>query len=73
MNSGYVLQIQHPNNLISVYKHNGELLKKEGDRVTAGEPIALVGNSGENSTGPHLHFEIWQDGVPVNPSNFINF
>ncbi|MBN2892817.1 MAG: M23 family metallopeptidase [Bacteroidales bacterium] len=73
LNSGYIIQIQHSNNLISVYKHNGELLKKEGDRVIAGEPVALVGNTGENSTGPHLHFEIWQDGVPINPANFINF
>lgn len=73
LNSGYVIQIQHPNNIISVYKHNGELLKKEGDRVTPGEPVALVGNTGEHTTGPHLHFEIWQDGVPINPTNYINF
>ncbi|MBN2663922.1 MAG: M23 family metallopeptidase [Bacteroidales bacterium] len=73
LNTGYVIQIQHANNIISVYKHNGELLKKEGDRVNAGEPIALVGNTGEHTTGPHLHFEIWQNGSPVNPTNFISF
>jgi len=73
LNSGYVIQIQHSNNIISVYKHNSELLKKEGDKVSAGDPIALVGNTGEQTTGPHLHFEIWQDGVPVNPLNYINF
>lgn len=73
LNTGYVIQIQHDNNIISVYKHNGELLKKEGDRVNAGEPIALVGNTGDHTTGPHLHFEIWQNGSPVNPTNFISF
>ncbi len=73
VNTGYVVQIQHSNNLITVYKHNSELLKKEGDRVKAGEPIALVGNTGEHTSGSHLHFEIWQNGNPVNPKNFINF
>jgi murein DD-endopeptidase MepM/ murein hydrolase activator NlpD len=73
VNTGYVIEIQHPNNLISVYKHNGELLKKEGDKVKAGEPIALVGNSGEQTTGPHLHFEMWHNGVPVDPEKYLNF
>ncbi len=73
INTGYVIQVQHSNNIISVYKHNGELLKKEGDKVNGGEPIALVGNTGENTTGPHLHFELWQNGTPINPQNFINF
>ena len=72
-NNGYVIMIQHPHNLISVYKHNSELLKKEGDRVEAGEPIAIVGNTGENTTGPHLHFELWHNGVPVNPADYIIF
>ncbi len=72
-NNGYVIMVQHPNNLISVYKHNSELLKKEGDRVEAGEPIAIVGNTGENTTGPHLHFELWHNGVPINPTNYIIF
>src|SRR5690606_30408556 len=56
---GNVIQIQHPNDLISVYKHNSALLKKTGDSVKPGEVIAIVGNSGENTTGPHLHFELW--------------
>ncbi len=71
--NGYVIMVQHPNNLISVYKHNSELLKKEGDHVEAGEPIAIVGNTGENTTGPHLHFELWHNGVPVNPADYIIF
>ncbi len=72
-NTGYVIMVQHPHNLISVYKHNSELLKKEGDHVEAGEPIAIVGNTGENTTGPHLHFELWHNGVPVNPADYIIF
>lgn len=71
--NGYVLQIQHPNNIISVYKHNSALLKKVGDYVKAGEPIAIIGSSGENSTGPHLHFEIWYNGIPINPQEYIIF
>jgi murein DD-endopeptidase MepM/ murein hydrolase activator NlpD len=71
--TGYVIQIQHENQLISLYKHNGKLLKKMGDRVKAGEVIAMVGNSGELTTGPHLHFEMWHAGVPINPENYISF
>ncbi len=71
--NGYVIQIQHPNNIISVYKHNAVLLKAVGDIVGAGEPIAFIGNSGELSEGPHLHFEIWQNGAPLNPENYIVF
>ncbi len=71
--TGYVIVIQHVGNLISVYKHNAVLLKHEGDFVKAGEPIAIAGNSGEISTGPHLHFELWYNGNPVNPINYINF
>jgi murein DD-endopeptidase MepM/ murein hydrolase activator NlpD len=59
--------------MVSVYKHNSSLLKKEGETVKAGEAIALVGSSGENSTGPHLHFELWHNGNPVNPADYINF
>jgi murein DD-endopeptidase MepM/ murein hydrolase activator NlpD len=70
---GHVIHIQHKKNLISIYKHNSEVLKKTGDFVDAGEPIAIVGNSGEHSTGPHLHFELWHNGHPINPENFINF
>jgi murein DD-endopeptidase MepM/ murein hydrolase activator NlpD len=71
--SGYTIQVQHSSNLVSTYKHNASVLKKEGERVKAGEAIALVGSSGENSTGPHLHFELWNNGTPVNPANYINF
>lgn len=71
--TGYVIQIQHENNLISVYKHNAELLKRTGNHVNAGEPIAIVGNSGELTTGPHLHFELWDNGRSVNPQDYIVF
>ena len=71
--TGYVIQIQHSNNLISVYKHNAELLKKVGNVVRAGDAIAIIGNSGELTTGPHLHFEIWHNGTPVDPEQFIVF
>ncbi len=71
--SGYVIAIQHRNNLISVYKHNAALLKKVGTFVSAGEIIAIIGNTGELTTGPHLHFEIWYNGTPVNPEDFVSF
>lgn len=71
--TGYVTIIEHNNDLISVYKHNASLTKQQGDLVKAGEVIALAGNSGELSTGPHLHFELWNKGYPVNPTNFIDF
>ena len=71
--TGNVIIIQHNNELISIYKHNSVLLKKEGDIVKAGEVIAIVGNSGEFTTGPHLHFEIWFRGDPLNPKELINF
>lgn len=71
--TGYVIQIQHRNNLLSVYKHNAVLLKKAGDYVNAGETIAIVGNSGELTTGPHLHFELWFDGNPINPGDYMVF
>ncbi|MEZ4759848.1 MAG: M23 family metallopeptidase [Flavobacteriales bacterium] len=70
---GHVVQIQHANGLVSVYKHNSVLLKSAGDRVQAGEAIAIVGNSGELSTGPHLHFELWLDGDPVDPETYMVF
>jgi murein DD-endopeptidase MepM/ murein hydrolase activator NlpD len=73
LETGHVIQIQHKNNLISVYKHNAEILKKVGMRVKAGDAIAIIGNSGELTTGPHLHFEIWQNGVPLNPEDFVVF
>jgi murein DD-endopeptidase MepM/ murein hydrolase activator NlpD len=73
LETGNVIQIQHDHNLISVYKHNAELLKKTGSRVRAGDAIAIIGNSGELTTGPHLHFEIWQDGIALNPENYVVF
>lgn len=72
-NHGNVIQIQHKNGFISVYKHNELLLKEVGDHVVAGEAIALVGNTGALSTGPHLHFELWYKGNPVNPEDYIAF
>jgi murein DD-endopeptidase MepM/ murein hydrolase activator NlpD len=73
LETGYTICIQHENDLISVYKHNSALLKDQGSFVKAGDAIAIVGSSGEYSTGPHLHFEIWYNGVPVNPTDFIKF
>jgi murein DD-endopeptidase MepM/ murein hydrolase activator NlpD len=73
LETGHVIQIQHENNLISVYKHNAEILKKVGMRVKAGDAIAIIGNSGELTTGPHLHFELWQNGVPLNPEDYVIF
>ena len=69
--TGYVIQVQHAQNIVSVYKHCGSLLKKAGDTVKAGEAIALVGNTGENTTGPHLHFELWSKGRALDPSKYI--
>ena len=71
--AGYVLILKHGSNLISAYKHNASLSKEQGDLVEAGEVIATVGNTGELTTGPHLHFELWSDGYPINPKNFIDF
>lgn len=71
--SGFVIGIQHPNNIITFYKHNSQLLKSVGSSVKAGEAIAIIGNSGENTTGPHLHFELWHKGKPVNPREYITF
>ncbi|MDR1918887.1 MAG: M23 family metallopeptidase [Tannerellaceae bacterium] len=70
---GNIIQIQHKNGFISIYKHNELLLKKMGDQVAAGEAIALIGNTGNLSTGPHLHFELWYKGNPVNPEEYISF
>ncbi len=70
---GYVIQIQHSNNLLSVYKHNSAINKKVGDYVKAGEPISVIGNSGESSKGSHLHFELWYNGLSINPQDYISF
>jgi len=72
-NNGNVIHVQHKHNLVSVYKHNAVLLKKVGDVVKTGEPIAIIGNSGKLSTGPHLHLEIWYKGIPLDPLNHIVF
>ncbi|MEG1546847.1 MAG: M23 family metallopeptidase, partial [Bacteroides sp.] len=71
--TGYVIQVQHNQNFISVYKHCGSLLKREGDKVRGGEAIALVGNTGKQTTGPHLHFELWHKGEAVTPEKYIVF
>lgn len=71
--TGYVITIQHANGFISIYKHNGTLLKQQGDFIKSGEAIANVGSTGELSTGPHLHFELWNSGYPVDPTNYIDF
>lgn len=73
LETGYVIQIQHDHELISVYKHNATLFKSVGQKVVAGDAIAIVGNSGELTTGPHLHFELWHDRVPLNPAEYIAF
>ncbi len=71
--TGYVIIVDHISGFISVYKHNGTLLKQQGDFVKSGEVIASVGSTGELTTGPHLHFELWNNGYPVNPTNYIDF
>ncbi|PCJ88181.1 MAG: peptidase M23 [Flavobacteriales bacterium] len=71
--TGYIIQLQHENNLVSVYKHNSVLLKKAGDEVKAGEAIAIIGESGELTSGPHLHFELWYNGKPIDPQNYMIF
>ena len=71
--TGYVIGVQHKNDYLSFYKHNSVLLKSVGDYVNAGDHIAIIGNSGELSSGPHLHFELWHKGTPVNPENYISF
>jgi murein DD-endopeptidase MepM/ murein hydrolase activator NlpD len=69
--TGHVITVQHAGNLISVYKHNSVLLKKVGDFIRAGDILAIIGNSGELTTGPHLHFELWHNGNPVDPELYI--
>lgn len=71
--TGYVIAVQHTEGFLSLYKHNSSLLKEVGDLVKTGEPIAIIGNSGELSTGPHLHFELWKNGKSVDPENYISF
>lgn len=71
--SGYTITIQHENDIITTYKHNRKLLKKPGDKVSAGTPVALVGGTGSLSTGEHLHFELWHKGEAIDPAKYINF
>ena len=74
LETGYVIHIQHENNLVSVYRHNAEVLKQVGSQVRAGESIAILGNSGELYTsGPHLHFELWYNGEPLDPERYVVF
>ncbi|MEO1013076.1 MAG: M23 family metallopeptidase [Bacteroidota bacterium] len=71
--TGHVIILEHKEGLLSVYKHNSSLSKQQGDIVRAGEVIAAVGNTGQLTTGPHLHFELWDNGNPVDPTNFLDF
>ncbi|CAG0963563.1 Murein hydrolase activator NlpD [Flavobacteriales bacterium] len=71
--TGYVIHLQHTSNIVSIYKHNSVLLKKTGDYVKAGNPIAIIGNSGEYTSGAHLHFELWYNGLPINPETYMMF
>ncbi len=73
MDTGYSIFIQHENNILSVYKHNAELFKAVGDKVKSGDVIAIMGNSGELTTGPHLHFELWHNGTALDPETYIDF
>ena len=69
--TGYTMYIQHRDDLISVYKHNAKLLRQAGDKVTAGMPVAMSGNTGHLTTGPHLHFELWYRGMPIDPIKYM--
>ena len=71
--TGFVIILEHPKNFITVYKHNETLHKEQGDLVKSGEVIANAGSTGKLTTGPHLHFELWNDGYPINPINYIDF
>ena len=71
--SGYIISIYHSNNLVSIYKHNSKLLRNVGDNVSTGDIISIIGNTGELSSGPHLHLELWFNGKSINPSQFVSF
>ena len=73
VDTGNVIILEHPNNTLTVYKHNASLSKSQGELVKGGEVIATLGNTGELTTGPHLHFEMWREGYPVDPRDFIDF
>jgi murein DD-endopeptidase MepM/ murein hydrolase activator NlpD len=71
--TGYVVMVEHSFGLISIYKHNSSGLVSQGEIVKAGQVLALSGNTGELTTGPHLHFELWSEGNPINPEDYISF
>ncbi len=71
--NGNVIGVQHDNNLMTFYKHNSQLLKKVGEQVQAGEAVAIIGNTGRLSSGPHLHFELWHKGAVVDPTEYLRF
>lgn len=73
LETGNTIGIQHANDMVSFYKHNARNLKALGSFVKAGEAVAIIGNTGELSSGPHLHFELWMEGKPVDPAQFIDF
>ena len=73
LETGYVIALAHNGSILTIYKHNATLLKEQGNYVHAGDPIAIIGNSGELTTGPHLHFELWHMGMPVDPTDYIAF
>jgi len=73
LETGYTIGIQHSNDMVSFYKHNATLLKRNGAFVRAGEAVAIIGNTGKLSSGPHLHFELWLQGKPVDPTDYIDF
>jgi len=73
LETGNTIGIQHTNNVITFYKHNATLLKKAGNFVRAGEGVAIIGNTGELTNGPHLHFELWHKGKPVDPGEYVDF
>ena len=71
--TGHTISVQHSGDLISIFKHNSVLLKKIGERVKKGEAVAIIGNSGELTSGPHVHFELWHEGIAVDPSQYLSF
>ena len=73
LDTGNTIAVQHTNNIVTFFKHNSVLLKKTGEFVKAGEAIAIIGNTGELTDGPHLHFELWHRGAPVNPVDYVSF
>ena len=73
VDTGHVIIVDHGDNIVSVYKHNSKSLKEQNDFVQAGEVIAYSGNQGSLSSGPHLHFELWKNGTPIDPEPLLNF